>query len=86
MAQSLTLSIENAVAAFVTYALSLMAAFSWNTAVQDYIKRSQWKRWVYAISITIVALVVLTLIMHYHEDETGARANTAPPQTSARSM
>lgn len=84
MAQRLTISIENAVAAFVTYALSLMAAFSWNNAVQDYIEHSKWKKWVYAIGMTVLALIVLSLIMHYHEDETGARANTAPPQTTNR--
>ena len=86
MASRLMISMENAVAAFVTYAMSLIAALSWNTAVQHYLGNHEttWGRWAYALSTTLAALLVLVLVMHYHEDSAGQRANTGAPTVNNR--
>lgn len=64
-------ALEHAAVAFVTYTLSLIAALSWNVAVQDEIKRHDrpWKRWVYAIGITLLAITVITLIVVFHDSD-----------------
>lgn len=65
-------ALEHASATFAVYALSLISAFSWNSAVQDFMKHHQkypWQRWVYAAGVTLLALVVITLILVFHDDE-----------------
>lgn len=78
-AKKFSIAFENAVVAFVTYALALIAALSWNNAVQDEIQKHEgwWKRWVYAIGITVLALAIITTIMLYHDtDEDDGRTDT----------
>lgn len=56
-------AIADASTAFSIYALSLVAAFSWNNAVQHAIGQGDnWKRWLYATCITIFAVFLITII------------------------
>lgn len=69
--RSFVASLKVATVAFITYVLSLMAAMSWNGAVQDYITshNSKWIRWVLALVITVVSLMIIALIVAYVDDE-----------------
>lgn len=77
MAVKFTIALENAVAAFFTYTLSLVAALSWNTAIQDALgKHDNWKRFTYAACITVFALLLITVVMLYHNtDEDDGRVD-----------
>lgn len=70
MPNNFALSMENAAVAFATYALSLIAAFSWNQAVQDALKDDKpWKKWAFAAVITVCALIIITIIVMFHDDD-----------------
>jgi hypothetical protein len=81
MTAKFELALENAAVAFVTYALSLISALSWNNAVQDFIashKGGWWKRWAYAIGITILSLIIITVIIMFHDDDNRDSDDTRP--------
>ena len=50
-----------------------MAAFSWNSTVQEEIKRiandkeRRWVRWAWPVLISVVALFVIASINYYHD-------------------
>jgi hypothetical protein len=85
MTANFELALENAAVAFVTYALSLISALSWNNAVQDFIsahKGAWWKRWAYAIGITVMSLVIITIIIVFHDDDDRSTSAIKPARLS----
>jgi amino acid permease len=76
---SFGISLEKASVAFSVYVFSLMAAFSWNNAVQSVIQthENKWARWVYALGITIFAIIIITLAFHFMDSgDNNSQKNT----------
>lgn len=87
MGRSFVPSLADSSVAFTVYVLSMIAALSWNNAVQNHIKTHEkwWARWLWAFGMTVFALVVITIIMVYrnNDDSGNGQARTTQQQQPA---
>lgn len=81
-------SLQLATVSFITYVLSLMAALAWTGAVNDYIMshNNKWIRWVFALGISVFALVVIAVIVVFMDDDSDEKRKATAAQLRIRGM